>query len=102
LAAAAVKVAADEWMRTRGPYKIGHREGVAEGVAEGVERGIERGIERGMLAGRREALAMVLELRGLTPSADEQARIDACADLATLARWCERAKTATDTATLFD
>lgn len=84
------QAAADEWMRTRGPYQIGHREG------------LEEGREEGLLAGHRHALALVLELRRLAPTVDEQARIDACNDHEQIERWCERAKTATIVAELFD
>ncbi len=78
--------AADEWMRSRGPYRIGHREGR----------------EEGLLRGRRDALTWILEARGLTPSSAEQTRIDDCAEIRTLERWCARAKTATRVAELFD
>jgi hypothetical protein len=80
------QASADEWMRGRGPYRIGHREGRAEGRAEGLRR----------------ALALVLELRGLVPSADEQAHIDACNDCDLIERWCERAKSAATVKDLFD
>ncbi len=39
---------------------------------------------------------------GLTPSASERARIESCADLETLERWCIRAKQAARVADLFD
>lgn len=92
---------ADHWMRTRGPYVIGHREGLAEGRSAGLEQGRSAGLEQGLLQGRRDALAVVLEVRGLTSTAAEQARIAACTDRATLERWCERAKTAATVAELF-
>lgn len=79
------QAAADAWLRSRGPYQIGHR--------EGLEQGLEQGLHR--------ALALLLELRGLIPTAAEQARIDACSDPADLDRWCERAKTAGRVADLF-
>jgi hypothetical protein len=92
------QASADEWMRGRGPYKIGHREGREEGLAEGRAEGREEGREEGL----RYALALVLELRGLVPSANEQARIDACNDCDLIERWCARAKSAATVADLFD
>jgi hypothetical protein len=44
--------------------------------------------------GTRDALRRVLAYRQLTPSKDEDARIEACTDLATLKRWFDRALTA--------
>ncbi|MFO7562324.1 MAG: hypothetical protein R6X02_06745 [Enhygromyxa sp.] len=100
------QASADEWMRGRGPYKIGHREGLAEGLAEGRTEGRTEGREQGrtegLLRGRRDALALALEIRGLVPSAAEQARIDDCKDIELIERWCERAKTAAAVADLFD
>ena len=59
---------------------------------------IEKGIEQGRLEGRlteaRATLRRVLALRQLTPSKDDDARIEACTDLATLKRWLDRAVTA--------
>lgn len=72
----------EHWMRTRGPFQKGLREGRVEGM--------------------RGALALVFELRGLQPTAAEQATIDDCADLDRLARWCQRAKTAECVAEIFD
>jgi hypothetical protein len=63
-----------------------------------IEQGIEQGIEAGRLEGRlteaRAALRRVLARRQLTPSRDDDARIDACTDLSTLERWLDRAVTA--------
>jgi hypothetical protein len=78
--------AAEKWFRSRAPYQIGHREG----------------LEQGLEQGRRDALALVLELRGLTPTSLEQSRIDHCHDPEQLERWCQRAKTATSVAELLD
>jgi hypothetical protein len=59
---------------------------------------IDKGLLEGQLAGRlteaRAALRRVLASRQLTPSKDDDARIDACTDLATLERWHDRAITA--------
>jgi hypothetical protein len=48
----------------------------------------------GRLVEARAALRRVLVQRQLTPSKDEEARIEACTDLATLERWLDRAVTA--------
>ena len=46
----------------------------------------------------RRSLRIVLDSRNLAPTAEEQARIDACADLATLDRWLRQAAVATSVA----
>ena len=56
-------------------YGEGRAEGNAEGKAEGE------------LHGKRAALITVLAARGLTPTANERARIDACDDPSRLDRW---------------
>jgi hypothetical protein len=53
--------------------------------------GRQEGRLEGELAQARAALRRVLDHRRLTPSKDEEARIEACADLATLERWQDRA-----------
>jgi hypothetical protein len=55
---------------------------------------IDQGHSEGQLTGMRAALRRVLALRQLTPSKDEDARIEACADLVTLERWHDQAITA--------
>ena len=63
-----------------------------------IDKGIEKGLLEGRLEGRlteaRAALRRVLACRQLTPSKDDDARIEACTDLATLERWLDRAVTA--------
>ena len=54
---------------------------------------IEKGRLEGRLVEARAALRRVLVQRQLTPSQDEDARIEACTDLATLERWLDRAVT---------
>ena len=51
-------------------------------------------IVEGRLTEARAALRRVLARRQLTPSKDDDARIEACTDLATLERWLDRAVTA--------
>jgi hypothetical protein len=50
--------------------------------------------QEGRVTEARAALRLVLANRQLTPSQDDDARIDACTDLATLERWIGRAITA--------
>ena len=63
-------------------------------IEKGMKQGIEQGIEQGRLAEARAALRRVLALRQLTLSRDDDARIEACTDLATLERWHDQAVTA--------
>ena len=51
--------------------------------------------QEGQLTATRAFLRRVLAGRQLTPSKDDDARIDACTDLATLERWLDRASDAT-------
>jgi hypothetical protein len=55
---------------------------------------IEKGQLKGQLTEARAALRRVLARRQLTPNTDENARITACTDLATLERWHDRSVTA--------
>ena len=55
---------------------------------------IDTGIEKGRLTATRASLRRVLARRQLTPSTDDDSRIDACTDLSTLERWLDRAITA--------
>jgi hypothetical protein len=54
----------------------------------------QEGQQEGRLTEARAALRRVLAGRTLTPSQDDDARIDACTDLVTLERWHDRAITA--------
>ena len=51
-------------------------------------------IDTGRVTATRASLRCVLVRRQLTPSEGDDARIDACTDLATLERWLDRAVTA--------
>jgi hypothetical protein len=53
--------------------------------------------DKGQLATARTLLRRVLAARKLAVSAAEDARIEACSDLATLERWVERAATTAST-----
>ena len=59
-----------------------------------IDEGIEKGIEKGRLSEARAALRRVLARRQLARSKDDDARIEACTDLAVLERWHDRAVTA--------
>ena len=59
---------------------------------------IDTGLAVGRLTEARAALRRVLVGRQLTPSQDDDARIDACTDLATLERWHDRSITAASVA----
>jgi hypothetical protein len=59
---------------------------------------IDTGLSAGRLTQARAALRRVLAGRQLTPSEDDDARIEACTDLATLERWHDRAINATSVA----
>ena len=80
----------------------GREEGIAQGIAQGIEKGIEKGreegLERGIEAGRgegeRDALRVILRTRGLSPTAAQDARIEACGDVAVLRQRVARAVTA--------
>jgi len=58
----------------------------------------EEGIEEGELLTLRASLRDVLSARELTPTADEDSRIDGCADPAALRRWLRAAVKAKDVA----
>jgi hypothetical protein len=71
----------------RGALTVARQEGLAQGLAEGLAQA------------KRAALLRVLSRAGIALTDDEQARIAACADLATLDRWFDDAlgaKTAAD------
>lgn len=58
------------------------------------DKGRKEGREEERVLGARRSLRRVLAARGLVPSRAEAARIDACADLATLDRWLDQAAVA--------
>lgn len=51
----------------------------------------EDAFQQGRIDQARESLRLVLRRRGLTPTTEQDARIDACADLGTLRRWLDQA-----------
>jgi hypothetical protein len=64
-------------------------------------QGREEGREEGLVAGERGTVLMVLKACGLPVSECQQARIDACDDLAALKAWAEAALTAATVDDLF-
>jgi hypothetical protein len=67
---------------------------IDKGLSEGRQEGRQEGQLEGQLTATRASLRRVLARRQLTPSKDDDARIDACTDLTTLERWFDRAITA--------
>jgi len=65
------------------------------------DEGIAEGRTRGEIARARTALLTVLAGRDIALSEELRARIDACADLATLDAWLVRAVRAADVAEVF-
>ena len=75
----------------------GRREALRE-VEQLVKDGRREGRLEGRLTEARAALRSVLTRRGLSPSAEDEAKIDACARTATLRRWHDQAIDATSAA----
>jgi hypothetical protein len=67
---------------------------IEQSLQEGKQEGRQEGRLEGRLTEARSALRRVLARRQLTPSQDDDARIEACTDLATLERWLDQAVTA--------
>lgn len=61
-----------------------------------------RGEARGEMRASRDALLRVLRAKGLTPSAKQKRRIEACDDPAELGTWLDRAAVAHRIADVFD
>jgi len=74
--------------------RAGVRAGRQSGKREGERKGQRRGKLEGKLEGIAESLLEVLRTRGLTPTADDGARISACTDPVLLRRWLRRAVSA--------
>jgi hypothetical protein len=58
------------------------------------EQGKREGKREGVVEGKREALLKILAARGLSPSDEARATIDACADAGLLDQWIVQAATA--------
>jgi hypothetical protein len=62
---------------------------------------VARALERSRLPVTRDFLLHLLRLRQLAPSKEDEARIEACSDLATLDRWLDQAVTAASVSDAF-
>ena len=74
----------------RGALAIERQEGRAEGRVEGRVEGRAEGLAAGILEGKRDALRLVLQHRGLSLSDAQRAAIAACDDGAQLDAWFQR------------
>ncbi|MGK3994117.1 hypothetical protein [Sorangium sp. So ce1024] len=72
----------------------GIEKGIEQGIEKGIEQGIEKGINEGRLAEARSAVRRVLARRQLELRPEDDARIEACVELATLERWLDQSITA--------
>ena len=72
-------------------YEDGLKQGLEQAREQARERALEKAVNQGRLLGARAALRRVLSRRELSLSTDDDARIEACADLATLERWLDQA-----------
>lgn len=70
--------------------------------SQGHKEGHKEGHKAGHLTAARESVRRVLQRRGLEPTAAELARIDACEDPGTLARWLEQAVDAASVASALE
>jgi hypothetical protein len=103
------RVAMESFMSIRNPfegatqrafdrhYRKLERQEREAGRAEGIEVGRGQGLE----TGQRNAILTIMAERGLGPSEESRARIEAETDLGVLERWMRRAVTATDEAAVF-
>jgi hypothetical protein len=67
---------------------------IEQGLEQGLEKGREEGQREGQMIHARSMLRRALIRRQLAPSKADDARIEACTDLATLERWLDRVATA--------
>ncbi|WP_407757876.1 Rpn family recombination-promoting nuclease/putative transposase [Archangium sp.] len=82
----------------RGALSLARKQGLQEGRQEGLQEGRQEGLQEGRQEGlraMRTALYELLRQRGLSPGAQQQARVEGCEDLSTLQRWLVQALTAT-------
>jgi hypothetical protein len=88
----------------------GLTKGLAQGLAKGLEhgleqgraKGIEQGIEQGIAQGEAQMLLRAMTAHGLTVTEDIRLRVTACADLAQVELWFDRAMTATTIDEVFE
>ncbi|WP_257456428.1 RpnC/YadD family protein [Archangium lipolyticum] len=86
----------EELMRSHGEVLI------ERGIRRGLERGRAEGLAEGRLRGRAESLLRILAARSVHVGDEAQQRILACADVATLDRWLDRALNATHLSDVLD
>jgi flagellar biosynthesis/type III secretory pathway protein FliH len=79
----------------------GLEQGREQGLVQGLEQGLVQGLEQGRVQGKREDVVKVLDVRGLRPTEEQRARVDASTDFAQLDRWFERSLTAGTAAEVF-
>jgi predicted transposase/invertase (TIGR01784 family) len=79
----------------------GAEEGHRSGIAEGHKLGLAEGHKSGIAEGKRNALLRLLARAGLVLTQEDQGRIAACADIATLDRWFDNALAARTVADVF-
>ncbi len=84
--------------KTDDPVLRARQKKIAKWAIESAPEVGEELIEEGRLQARRSALRELLEARGLALGADDETRIDGCADLAILQRWAKQAIVATTAA----
>jgi hypothetical protein len=77
------------------------RQAREDGLTEGHQSGLAEGLVKGELEGRRRALVYLLERAGIALTYGDRARIEACADQATLDRWLDRVIGARTVAAVF-
>lgn len=65
------------------------------------EAGLAEGKAKEAVKRERKTVHRLLKARGLTPTEEQSASVEACEDLATLELWSERAETATSTDDVF-
>ncbi len=65
------------------------------------QEGHKSGLVEGQAVGRRDSLRRILELRGITLTAEQQDEVSRCADLGTLDQWLKKALTASTAAEVF-
>lgn len=76
------------------PEVESRRQEILHSLLDGSPQVRQQLIEKGQLVAMRDALRRVLAQRRFTLSPDDEARVEACDDLATLQRWLAQVVTA--------
>jgi hypothetical protein len=77
-------------------------QGLQQGLARGREEGREEGRQEGLTRGRAESVLRILTARGMRVDEKSRQHILACAEVATLDRWFDRALNATTLSEVLD